>query len=75
MDALSICLEWNASFGGDAEVNALVIEAATEFCESAVAPILDIVGGQGDGVIRCRRCDSGWLRWEFGRVAKERKGL
>ena len=75
VDAFSIGLEGDAGFGGNADVYSLVIEAATEFRKSAVAAVLYVIGGQGDGVIRCRRCDSGWLRWEFGRIAKERNGL
>ena len=49
VDALAIGLEGYASFGGDAEINALVIEASAEFCESAVAFILDVISSQRNG--------------------------
>ena len=53
VDAVAVGLGRNTGFGGDAEVDLLVIQAPTEFCKSAVAAVLDVVCGEGDG--RSRR--------------------
>ena len=43
VDALAICLKGDASFGGNAEINLLVSEAAAEFGKSAVASVLNVI--------------------------------
>ena len=46
VDAATVGLKRNASFGGDTKVNSLKIEATTEFRQSAVPAILNVVGGE-----------------------------
>ena len=48
VDAMAVRLSRDTCFGGDAEINMLDVEAAAELGETAVAAILDVVGGKGD---------------------------
>ena len=66
VDAMAIRLSRDTGFGGDAKINMLDVEAVAKLGKTAVAAILDVIGGKG-GVGSCSigrdvRRGEGWVQ-------------